>query len=239
MSGMDLTQAMSSDAGLTLLKFLKANGTLQIDTALQVAHLFKARDISALSRDPSLQVGAVVVLDDELVTAGYNHFPDEETYPPQVLADMFKDRNYKLQHIIHAEIDALNKLNKLNIQNKYQLEKATMFIYPCLPCSGCAQAIVDAGIRRVVAPTHDACDASCNICKGDKFSRWQDSFAKSKVLFDKFGVKLVEVPIVSLNLHFSQVAQEPKYYYEEPKLCHPGQAQREPGSVSPRPSSRP
>jgi deoxycytidylate deaminase len=50
-----------------------------------------------------------------------------------------------------------------------------------MPCSQCGSAVVQAGIKRVVAPKSDN-------------DRWAESFAFTKEIFREAGVELVMIP---------------------------------------------
>lgn len=93
--------------------------------------------IAKWSKDPSTQVGAVIVDDNNrIVSTGYNGFPRnfDDT--------KMESREYKLPRVIHAELNAI-------LYAKNDLRGTTLFVsHPC--CSGCASTLVAAGIRRVV-----------------------------------------------------------------------------------------
>jgi len=99
--------------------------------------------VSLNSKDPSTKVGAVIV--DEkyrLVGSGFNGFPrgvdDHET--------RYLDKELKHEIVIHAEVNAILFSNK-------PVEGCTLYS-TFFPCPRCAGVIINAGIRRVVAPTH-------------------------------------------------------------------------------------
>lgn len=119
-----------------------------------------AREVSSWSKDPSTQVGAVLVNEwRRIISTGYNglpaNLPDDQ--------DKLLDRNYKLENIIHAEVNCLNNLtdDPLEIHNGVPLVKlhelvdiapnCTMYTYPLLPCPKCANIIAVTGITRVVS----------------------------------------------------------------------------------------
>ncbi|KKM25536.1 hypothetical protein LCGC14_1593980 [marine sediment metagenome] len=104
-------------------------------------YLQLARLVSTWSKDPSTQTGAVITNDKHrVVSVGFNGFP-------QKIADddRLQNRAVKYEMIIHAEINSL-------IFAGQSLEGCTLYTYPFLSCSRCASIMIQAGIKRVVAP---------------------------------------------------------------------------------------
>jgi dCMP deaminase len=100
-----------------------------------------AQHVSQWSRDPSTQVGAVVVgRDRRLIAFGYNGFPPGVKDTTERLAD--KPTKYALTQ--HAERNALDFA-------RFDLEGATL-VTTMFPCQECAKSIVSRGIKRVVTP---------------------------------------------------------------------------------------
>jgi len=94
---------------------------------------------SLKSKDPSTQVGAVIIDDKsrKLVSSGYNGFPRyiDDSQIPQT-------RPEKYLYVVHAELNAiLHAARELTGCSLY----ATVF-----PCSDCMKTIVQTGIKRVV-----------------------------------------------------------------------------------------
>lgn len=149
-----------------------------------------AREVSSWSKDPSTQVGAVLVNEwRRIISTGYNGFPANLADDPEKLLD----RQYKLENIIHAEINCLNNLtdNPLEIQNGVLTVKlhelygiadgCCLYTWPLLPCPVCADIIANAGVIRVVSiiPT-----IALN-------KRWQ--LQKSLDVFNNYDVECLEV----------------------------------------------
>ena len=98
-----------------------------------------AKHISTWSKDPSTQVGAVIVRPDKTIASvGFNGFPRGVDDRPEKLAD----RPLKYQMIVHAEINAI-------LSSRESLAGCSIFVYPFHPCSQCAAAIIQSGITRV------------------------------------------------------------------------------------------
>jgi dCMP deaminase len=127
---------------------------------------------STMSRDPSTKVGAVIVRPDRTIASmGWNGFPRGVKDDPETYAD----RPTKLLRTVHAEMNAI-------LSAREPLIGYTLFVAPLHPCATCAGAIIQSGIRRVVART-----------AGDP-AAWAENFAASSALFAEAGV---EVQIVS------------------------------------------
>lgn len=107
-----------------------------------------------MSKDPSTQVGAVIMRPDRTIASmGWNGFPKNS---PDYQS-LYEDRSIKYPRIIHAEMNAL-------IHAREPLVGYTL--YCSMPvCDRCMAHIAQAGIKRVVsAPTTQDFD-----------SRWYES----------------------------------------------------------------
>lgn len=107
-----------------------------------------AREISAWSKDPSSQIGAVIVNDDRHILAtGYNGFPKGIADTEERL----NNREEKYPRIVHAETNAL--MNAL--YSGVSVRGATIYVYGLPVCPECTKLIIQAGIKRVVvSPDH-------------------------------------------------------------------------------------
>ena len=99
-----------------------------------------ARHVASWSKDRSTKVGAVIVDDRQRVLGlGYNGFP-------RGVNDDVEDRHErpaKYQWTEHAERNAIfNSVGTLDF--------CTIYI-PWYPCADCARAIIQCGIKKVVA----------------------------------------------------------------------------------------
>ena len=130
-----------------------------------------AKLVSTWSKDPSTQVGAVITRDKFVVSLGFNGHPKGVADS----VDRLENREVKYRTIIHAEINAI-------LTAKQDLEGCTIYLWPFMPCSQCGAAIVQAGIKRVVAPPSDN-------------DRWAESFKFTTEMFSEAGVELVIHPI--------------------------------------------
>lgn len=101
-----------------------------------------ARHIATWSRDPSTQTGAVIADGKRVVSVGYNGFAAGVIDSPERYAD--RDTKYKM--IIHCERNAI-------IFAQRQLNGLTLYTWPFMSCSVCAAMVIQAGIKRCVAPS--------------------------------------------------------------------------------------
>lgn len=98
-----------------------------------------AKFVASWSKDPSTQVGAVVVDDlNRVIGMGFNGFArgirDNE--------NLLHDRTEKLNRMIHAEINAI-------LNASLSVRGCTMYL-TIPPCHACASFLIQAGIRKVI-----------------------------------------------------------------------------------------
>ena len=104
-----------------------------IDAYMDVAERF-----AQLSHAKRLQVGAVVVKDDRIISIGYNGMPTGWD-------NTCEDEHFKSKpEVLHAESNAIAKLAKSNESG----ENGTMYITHA-PCTECAKMIYASGITTV------------------------------------------------------------------------------------------
>ena len=103
-----------------------------------------AKHISEWSKDPSTQVGCVVVGPDrELRSTGFNGLPRGIEDSEQRL----NDREIKYPLICHAEENAIMHAARIGIS----LKNCTAYVtWP--PCTRCARSLIQAGISTIVYP---------------------------------------------------------------------------------------
>jgi dCMP deaminase len=117
-----------------------------------------ATRVSELSYAKRLQVGAVIVKDDTVISYGYNGMP----------ADW--DNNCEITNadgtlttrpeVLHAEMNALGKLAR----NHNSGENAEIFVTHS-PCIECAKLILTSGIKRVYFGEHYRDDSGIKFLK--------------------------------------------------------------------------
>ena len=113
---------------------------LYMDWALRLAKLSHAR---------RLQVGAVIVKDDTVISYGYNGMPSgwDNNCEDEITVEMDEKFVKTLKtkpEVLHAESNAVSKLAKSSNSGL----NADIFITHA-PCIDCAKLILQSGIRRV------------------------------------------------------------------------------------------
>ena len=113
---------------------------LYMDWALRLAKLSHAR---------RLQVGAVIVKDDTVISYGYNGMPSgwDNNCEDEITVEMDEKFVKSLKtkpEVLHAESNAVSKLAKSSNSGL----NADIFITHA-PCIDCAKLILQSGIRRV------------------------------------------------------------------------------------------
>jgi len=110
-------------------------------------YLSLAQQIALWSKDPSTKVGAVIVRPNNTIAAtGFNGFPPGHDDNPE----LYKDREYKYRHVIHAEANAIQSLNEAAYD--YTLYAS----FHC--CADCVWAAAKTGIKTLVFPKIDYTD---------------------------------------------------------------------------------
>lgn len=125
-----------------------------------------ARIVSKRSKDPSTQVGACIVGNNNIILAlGYNGFPrgcsdDEFPWGKDPEDDILE---HKYMYVVHAEANAI--LNTSGASLKGSTLYVTMF-----PCNECAKLIIQSGIKKVITARPTA-EAQLKLTEATKKSR--------------------------------------------------------------------
>lgn len=144
-------------------------------------YLRLAQEVSRWSKDPSTQVGAVLVKDNRVVSVGYNGFPEgvEDT------DDRYLDREKKYKYIVHAEVNAI-------LVAGHEAREATLYVYPSFDipnvCHECAKSVIQSGVSRIVGFTPSPENK-------ERAKRWSDSIQTARVMLQEAGVDIVEVSL--------------------------------------------
>jgi len=136
----------------------------------QKRFLSLARHVGEWSKDPSTQVGCVLIDQDRRVlSVGYNGLPRGVEDLPSRLAD----RRVKHLMTVHAEANAISAAAR----NGVPLNGATAYVtHPC--CSQCAALLVQAGVKRVVH-------------SGELRGDWSESVSAAREIFNEAAVEVV------------------------------------------------
>lgn len=153
-------------------------GALLYSPLNDLGFLGDAEHVAKHSKDPSTQVGAVVVRPDRTVaSSGFNGFPRGV----KDLPERYENRDVKYKLVVHAEQNAI-------VTAREPLHGYTMYS-TLSPCHECAKLIIQAGIKRVVAPRPSDEEAQ------RRGERWQDSHSWAAMLFAEAGVELVLIDV--------------------------------------------
>ena len=130
-----------------------------------------AAHIAGWSKDPSTQVGCVIVGPDrEVRSTGFNGLP-------RGIADTrerLEDRELKYPLICHAEENAIMHAARIGIS----LKGCTVYVtWP--PCTRCARSLIQAGVNEAVYP------ASAEVPE-----RWRGDFSLASEMLAEAGVTL-------------------------------------------------
>lgn len=116
-------------------------GTMNIKDKFISAYMDVAERFAQLSSAKRLQVGAIVVKDDRIISIGYNGMPSgwDNVCEIEVVSGL-KTK----PEVLHAETNAISKLARSTEAG----EGATMFCTHA-PCIDCAKLIYQSGIKQV------------------------------------------------------------------------------------------
>ena len=141
-----------------------------------LAHLSAMR-----SKDPSTQVGAVIVSGEHrVVSIGYNGFPNgcsDDEFPWDREGDFGAT---KYPYVVHAELNAI-------LNSKNDLRGCSIYV-SLFPCNECAKAIIQAGIKTIVY----ACDKYADT----------PSVIASKRMLDRAGVRYYQYTPTGREISF-------------------------------------
>jgi dCMP deaminase len=130
-----------------------------------------AKEVARWSKDTGTQVGAVIVRPDRTVASiGFNGFPrgvDDSM-------DRINNRSTKLLFTLHAELNAI-------LAAKEPLTGYSLYVWPFQPCSQCAAAIIQSGIKEVYYPFNEK----------TLDDRWAESFKAALQMFDEANVRTI------------------------------------------------
>jgi dCMP deaminase len=138
-----------------------------------------AKHISTWSKDPSTKTGAVIVdLDRRVKSVGYNGFAKGVNDTPERL----NNRELKYKLVVHCERNAILFADSV--------KGCTLYTWPFCSCSVCASMVIQAGIKRCVAPPIP------DSLKG----RWGEDVLLTEQIFKEAGVVLDLINCEGLGL---------------------------------------
>lgn len=134
------------------------------------------------SKDPSTQVGALIVSsDNRILSVGYNGTPNgynDSYFPWDREGDELET---KYPYVVHAERNAI-----LNYRGSNKDFEGARIYVDLFPCNECAKEIIQVGIKEV-------------YYLEDKYANTNGVIA-SKKLFDMCNVKYIKLPKINKNL---------------------------------------
>jgi dCMP deaminase len=141
-------------------------------------------DHARMSKDPSTQVGSIIVGPDrEIVSAGFNGFPRgiEDT------AERLNDREMKLRLIVHAEMNAVLSAACVGTRLKgcelyLGATDISGEVWGGPPCTRCTVEIIQSGIVGIVSWRPKSVP-----------SRWHEDIAFARKLIDEVGISYREL----------------------------------------------
>lgn len=124
-----------------------------------VRFMHLAAHVAKWSKDPSTQVGCVLVDDDrKVVGMGYNGFPRGVADG----ADRYADRSIKYPMVVHAEANA--------VLNAVASTRGTIAYVTHHPCADCMGLLIQAGVRSIITHQPDEGLAE-RFCESFKITR--------------------------------------------------------------------
>jgi len=151
-----------------------------------------AAHISAFSKDPSSQVGAVITDGNRIVSLGYNGF----AAGVHDTTERLTDRARKLNLTIHAEENAM-------IFAKRDLSTCTVYVtHP--PCPRCASKLIQEEVKRIVflEPSEDF------------LSRWAADLELSMEMYSEAGIEISRYAIDEINTENARITIAPGGFFK-------------------------
>lgn len=131
--------------------------------------------IATWSKDPSTKVGAVIVGENnKILSTGYNGIP----VGVKDTIERMSIRPEKYKWMEHAERNAIYTAASEGVS----LKNSTIYCN-FLPCTDCARAIIQSGIKQVIYETENLNSNS---------PEWEKSKQISKTMFSEANVKLTQ-----------------------------------------------
>jgi len=129
--------------------------------------------IASKSKDERTKIGAILVKDNRVISQGYNGIP-------MLVSDNVLERNErptKYHYYVHAEANSVFGCARFGISSL-----GSVLYTQGIPCSSCSQAIIQAGISKIVCHKQWPNLTHC--------PNWVKSIEISKVMFEEAGVAI-------------------------------------------------
>lgn len=131
--------------------------------------MYLAKEVSTWSKDPSTQVGCVLVKDRRVISTGFNGFPRGLSDD----LDRLTNREIKYEMTVHAEVNAVTTAALHGVSTDGCDAYVTF-----QPCSRCAAVLINAGICSVYVATNDIPE------------RWLNNFILASKMLEEAGILL-------------------------------------------------
>ena len=142
------------------------------------------------SKDPSTQVGACIVSEDNIIiSTGYNGMPkgcSDDEFPWERSGE---ETETKYPYVVHAELNAILNANGRDL-------RGSRLYVALFPCYECAKAIIQSGVKEVVYLS-------------DKYKDTMGNFASKKML-DAAGVKYTRLESRVQSITLDLIPEEDK-----------------------------
>ena len=142
------------------------------------------------SKDPSTQVGACIVSEDNIIiSTGYNGMPkgcSDDEFPWERTGE---ENETKYPYVVHAELNAILNANGRDL-------RGSRLYVALFPCNECAKAIIQSGVREVVYLS-------------DKYKDTMGNLASKKML-DAAGVKYTRLESRVQSITLDLIPEENK-----------------------------
>lgn len=134
-----------------------------------------AKEVSTWSKDPSSQIGAVIVgHQKQTVSQGYNGFPRGI----KDLVKRLKNRETKYKFVVHAEMNAIYNA----IHSGASPVGCSIYVYGLPTCHECAKAIIQCGITHVINTKMET-------------GPWTESGNLAQEMFKEVGIKYTTIDL--------------------------------------------
>jgi len=129
-----------------------------------------ARLVATRSKDQNTQIGAVIVgPDNEVISTGYNSFP-------RGINDDISERQERPEKyfwIEHSERNAIYNAARHGVK----LKGCRIFMSCYIPCTDCARAIIQVGIKEVILGS-----------RSSSGKKWDEEAERSERMFKEAGI---------------------------------------------------
>jgi dCMP deaminase len=125
------------------------------------------------SKDPRTKIGAVLTLDDKIISTGFNGFPRKV----KDLKSRYETRETKYKFICHAEANSVFCAARLG-----RATYGTHLYTQGIPCQECCKALIQAGVSKFIVHKQWP-----NLTYSEK---WNDAVAISETMMFEAGIEL-------------------------------------------------